>query len=82
MNVCVYTLEEYEALLDKASNNNVGIAYDSGGWFYLVSEDCCEDVTDEKVCVWLGEEFQTIVTDVIVDISRGKVAIVYSCIES
>lgn len=76
MKAFVYTLEDYGNLLYNVSENNVGINYDADGWFYIVDEDYYDDVTDEDVYSWLGKELNVIVTDVIIDTNKEKVAII------
>ena len=72
----ILDLERYNQLLNTASNNNVVVAYNNiDGWFYVVSENCTEDVTDEIVYAWLSKVLNTTVIDVVIDIYKDKVVI-------
>ncbi len=69
------SLEEYDKFLSNTSGDVWGIANENGEWFYILTEDA-EDDSDEAVYKMLGEELCATVVDVIVDISKQKVAII------
>lgn len=70
----VFTMKEYNKLIEKVSNGNIGVQHKSGEWFYTVTEDV--EGTDEEIFSLLNKELNTTVTDVIVDITNLKVAII------
>jgi hypothetical protein len=78
MKALVYSFTEYNNLLYTVSNNNVEISYWMDKWFYIVAEDYNEDVTDEIVYAWLGIKLNVTVVDVVIDIYKEKVAVIYN----
>jgi len=74
-NVITMSLEEYDKFLSVTSGDVWGIANENGEWFYILTEDA-EDDSDEAVYKMLGNELCATVVDVIVDISKQKVAII------
>jgi len=73
--VITMSLEEYDKFLSVTSGDVWGIANENGEWFYILTEDAKDDL-DEAVYKMLGEELYATVVDVIVDISKQKVAII------
>lgn len=71
----VLSIEEYNNLLDKASDGKVGIQNESGEWFYTVTEDT--DDSDEAINNMVGMVLGLTVTDVVVDITKQKVMILF-----
>ena len=74
-NALVFDVDNFEEILVKVSDGNIGIRNDSSGWFYIVTEEV--EGTDEEIYSLIGKELNVIVTDIIVDISNFKVAIIY-----
>ena len=68
------TMEEYSKLIEKVSEGNIGVQHESGEWFYTVTEDA--EGTDEEIYSLLNKELNITVSDVIVDITNLKVAII------
>lgn len=77
MKAFVFDIAEYNNLIYTASNNNVEVVCDGiDGWFYVVAEDCNEDVTDEIIYAWLEVVLNSRVIDVIIDTCKEKVAVI------
>ena len=75
----VYTMEEFDKLLYKVSNGDIEISYDAKGWFYTLSENRQDDVTDEEIYSMLSEHYKIYnVKDIIVDTTKDKVVIVFN----
>lgn len=74
-NVITMTIEEYIKLLRKVSNNTLDIDDENGEWFYIIAENYGYE--DDDIINMIGKELNEEVLDVIVDISKLKVAIIY-----
>lgn len=72
-NTSVISLEEFDNLLNEISDGKVGAKSESGEWFYVAAED----ISDEEIVEMLGEALGKLVTNVIVDTTNYKVAIIY-----
>ena len=70
----VFELDKFNEMLEKVSDENIGIRNESGEWFYVVSEET--EGTDEEIYSLIGKELKADVTDVVVDVTNFKVAII------
>lgn len=74
-NAFVFSLEEYNEILSKVFNDTLGVVNECGEWFYVMSEDI--DASDEEIHERLGTALNVNIVDVIVDISKQKVVILW-----
>lgn len=79
MRAFVYDIAEYNNLIYAVSNNNLEIVCEGNGvWYYILAEDCSENVTDEIIYGWLSAELDVKVVDVFVDTNKERVFVIYN----
>ena len=72
--VYVFDIEKVNSIL--LSHTDVCIEEDVDGWFYSVTEEY-DGFDDIECCKILGKELNAKVEDIVVDITKGKVAVIY-----
>lgn len=73
-NAYTMTIDEYNDLMRKVTNDTMWIENECGDWFYVVTDDC--EIEDDEVNDLLGQELNDTVVDIIVDLYTDKVAII------
>ena len=73
-NAYTMTIDEYNDLMRKVTNDTMWIENECGDWFYVVTDDC--EIEDDEVNDLLGQEVNDTVVDIIVDLYTDKVAII------
>ena len=68
------TIDEYNDLMRKVTNDTMWIENECGDWFYVVTDDC--EIEDDEVNDLLGKELNETVVDIVVDLYTDKVAII------
>ena len=77
-NVIIYTLDEFKALCDKVFDEMVWIEYESGKWFWAMSEELDENTIMDKLEVKLIEELNRFLDKIYVDTTNDVVIISYN----
>lgn len=76
-NVIIYTMDEFKALCEKLFDGNAWIEYDSGGWFFVMTEEVDGNTVMDKLEAELIKELG-VLDKIYVDTTNDAVIVSYN----
>lgn len=76
-NVIIYTIDEFKTVCEKLFDGNAWIEYESGEWFWVMSEEMNEDTIMDKLESELLKELNML-DKIYVDTTNNVVIVSYN----
>lgn len=76
-NVIIYTIDEFKTVCEKLFDGNAWIEYESGEWFWVMSEEMNEDTIMDKLESELLKELDML-DKIYVDTTNNVVIVSYN----
>ena len=77
-NVLIFTMDEFKILCDKLFDDNARIEYESGEWFWVMSEEMDENAIMDKLEVELIKGLDGLLDKIYVDTTNDVVIVSYN----
>lgn len=75
--VLIFTMEEFKTLCEKLFDDNAWIEYDSGGWFFVMTEEVDGNTVMDKLEAELVKELG-VLDKIYVDTTNDTVIVSYN----
>ena len=72
-----YSIEDFETMLAKATNDGVALIFDGDGWSYGSTEEF-GDVTNEMIERLIEDEIKHPIDDIYIDVTSDVVIVTFS----